>query len=246
MKTAPLRRAAHAVADLLFPPICAGCGHAGQHFCDRCAQAVVPIPQPCCPRCGQPQASPDKCAPCRALVDDPVVWARAAAIYAPPLRAAIHALKYESQPQLAPSLGRYLVAALGDPVWQPLALDAVVPVPLHAERLAMRGYNQSELLAAHLCHATGLTLESGWLERRRDTRPQVGLTRAERQVNVHDSFAAHPAVAGKRLLLIDDVYTTGATLRACAQAARVAGATAVYALTLARPLLPPHAHSPLD
>ena len=246
MKTTPLRRAAHAVADLLFPPRCVGCGHAGQLFCDRCAQAVIPIPHPYCPRCGQPQAGANLCAPCRALADDPVARARAAAIYAPPLRAAIHALKYENQRQLAASLGRYLVAALGDAVWQPLTLDAVVPVPLHAERLATRGYNQSELLAAHLCHATGLPLESGWLERHRDTRPQVGLTRAERQVNVHDSFAAHAAVAGKRLLLIDDVYTTGATLRACAQAARVAGATTVYALTLARPLLPPHADSPLD
>lgn len=245
MNLAPARRALHHFADLLFPPRCVGCGRAGSLFCDSCAQAVAPIPQPCCPRCGQPQVTTALCQTCTGLVNDPVTMARAAAVYAPPLRPAIHALKYEQQPALAPLLGRYLVAAFAHPEWQAVRIDAVAPVPLHAERLAARGYNQSALLAAHFCAATGLPMEKNWLERHRDTRPQVGLNLQERRQNVVGSFRAQPAVAGKRLLLIDDVYTTGATLRACATAARAAGATAVYALTVARPLLPPHAVDPL-
>ncbi len=245
MNIAPLHKAAQSLADLLFPLRCVGCGRAGSLFCDACAQAVPPLPQPLCPHCGQPQASVLLCAPCRALANDPITMARAAAAYSSPLRPAIHALKYENQPRIAPLLARYLVAAFAHAEWQGVAIDAVAPVPLHAERLAARGFNQSELLAAEFCRRTGLPLATLWLQRHRDTRPQVGLNRHERSHNVHDSFVASAAVAHKRLLLIDDVYTTGATLRACAAAARAAGARDVYALTLARPLLQPHASDPL-
>mgnify|MGYP001191797493 CR=1 FL=1 len=240
-----LRRTALTLADLVFPPSCVACGQPGALFCDACAQAVAPIPQPCCPRCGQPQAGAALCASCVSRVDDPIAMARAVALFAEPLRPAIHALKYANQPQLAPLLGRYLVAALASPAWQNQIIDVVIPVPLHADRLASRGYNQSALLARHLCHALRLPLEPDWLVRHRDTRPQVGLTLEQRDVNVHDSFTAQLGVAGKRVLLIDDVYTTGATLRACAAAARDAGAAAIYGLTLARPLLQPHMHDPL-
>lgn len=165
--------------------------------------------------------------------------ARAAALYEEPMRGAIHALKYEGQVGLAPLLARYLVAELLRDEWQPALKDlhAVVPVPLHAGRLAARGYNQSELLAAALCSRMQLSLRPGWIVREKETRPQVGLNAVERQANVAGSFRANPCVAGRTLLLLDDVYTTGATLRACAQAAANAGARTVYALTLARPLL---------
>jgi predicted amidophosphoribosyltransferase len=108
-------------------------------------------------------------------------------------------------------------------------------VPLHEQRLQERGYNQSELLALHFCHAVGLSLQPEWLARTRQTRQQVGLGPTERQTNVQDAFTATGDVEGHSLLLIDDVYTTGATLRACAMTAFAAGANAVYGLTLARP-----------
>ncbi len=166
--------------------------------------------------------------------------ARTAAYYEEPLRGAIHALKYGGRTELAPPLARYLVAGLLRPEWAALllVLDAVVPVPLHASRLLERGYNQSALLAEPLAAHFGLPLEAGWIERCRATRPQVGLNAAQRSANVAQSFAARPAVRGRTLLLVDDVYTSGATLRACAEAACGAGAAAVYALTLARPLPP--------
>jgi ComF family protein len=165
--------------------------------------------------------------------------ARAAALHEEPLRSAIHALKYEGVTELAPSLARYLVATLQSVEWAPIvaAVDTVIAVPLHMARRNQRGYNQSELLAEQLCNACGLPLETDWIERHRDTRPQVGLSASERRSNVADSFTGSPALAGKCILLVDDVYTTGATLWSCADAAKQAGAHTVYALTVARPRL---------
>jgi len=232
-----LRRAADSALDLLFPPRCAGCEAPGQPFCDRCAQLVAPVPAAICAVCGRPQAAAVAlCSQCRRGRSSLLI-ARAAALHAHPLREAIHALKYENRPELAEPLARYLAAVFQAPPWDvlPAPIDAVVPVPLHVQRREERGYNQSELLAASLCQATGLALQPAWLERIQATRQQVGLTAAERRQNVSGAFTAHSAVAGRALLLIDDVYTTGATLEACAEAATAAGARAVYALTLAIP-----------
>jgi ComF family protein len=160
---------------------------------------------------------------------------RAAGLHLAPLREFIHLLKYEERPDLAAPLARYLVAALGHPDWDDLqrGFDAVVPVPLHPERRKERGYNQAELLAGALCQRTGLSLQAGLLRRDKHTHSQVGLNAEERRANVEDAFDAAPACAGRRLLLIEDVYTTGATLEACAEAAVASGARLVCGLTLA-------------
>ncbi len=236
------QRLASATADLLFPWSCAGCGRAGSPLCDACAQSITPMSRDGCPRCGNALESPGLCAVCAALPVDPLTFARSAAAHEGVLRRAIHNLKYNHEPALAPLLARYMVAALADPAWQPhLARGlTVVPVPLHARRLAQRGYNQAELLARALAAAAVLPFAPELLARERDTRPQVGLNAHERRQNVQSSFVAHPAVAGVHLLLIDDVFTTGATLRDCARAALAAGAFTVCALTVARPLLVPH------
>jgi ComF family protein len=162
---------------------------------------------------------------------------RAAALHTHPLRAAIHALKYGGRPELAPLLARYLSAVFVDAPWSRLAqpIDLLVPVPLHPQRQQARGYNQAELLARAFGASVALPVETAWLHRVRDTRQQVGLGPRERHANVTDAFYAEDALAGRVLLLIDDVCTTGATLRACAAAAHTAGAQAVYALTLAMP-----------
>jgi ComF family protein len=162
---------------------------------------------------------------------------RAAALHTEPLRGAIHTFKYEDRPELARPLARYLTAAFDTADWQACrcAIDAVVAVPLHDQRRAERGYNQAELLAVEFAHAVDLACRPNWIERHACTRPQVGLSADERRVNVEQAFAAHPEVAGRTLLLIDDVYTTGSTFNACAAAAVAAGARAVYALALAIP-----------
>ncbi|MCC6454153.1 MAG: ComF family protein [Caldilineaceae bacterium] len=236
---ARLRHAARIGLDLLFPRVCAGCGRLGELFCPDCAQAVEAVPQPCCARCGIPLPAPTaRCANCQRHAHDPLTLTRTAALHSHPLREAIHAFKYQAQPELAPLLARYLVAVYAQSPWTGLRqpISAVVPVPLHAQRLQERGYNQSALLAAAFSRAVGLPMQPAWLERTRETRQQVGLAPGERHANVDGAFYAAEEVAGQCLLLIDDVYTTGSTLRACATAALAAGATAVYGLTLAQPV----------
>lgn len=224
--------------DLFFPPRCVGCTRAGFAFCPACAQLVAPVVEPICAHCGRPQPQPtDFCRTCRGGGQDALALVRAATLYGEPLRTAIRALKYNGQPELAPLLARYLIAVALQPPWPEIlsGIDGVIPVPLHAQRLAERGFNQSSLVAGPFAERMGLKLTESWLRRERQTRSQVGLNGAERRENVAGAFRAEPVVAGKRLLLVDDVFTTGTTLTECAQALRLAGAAAVYGLALATP-----------
>lgn len=227
----------HLIA-LFFPPRCVGCTRAGFAFCPTCAQTVDPVVEPICAHCGHPQPLPtDLCNSCRRGERDALALVRAATLYTDPLRPAIRALKYSGQAELAPLLARYLISVAQQPPWLEILahIDGVIPVPLHAQRLAERGFNQSALLAGPFAEQTGLPLTENWLHRERQTRSQVGLNGAERRQNVAGAFRAEPVVAGKRLLLIDDVFTTGTTLTECAQALRLAGSAAVYGLALATP-----------
>lgn len=233
-----VRRWATACLDLLFPPACAACGRYGHRICPACAQRVEPVPATICERCGRVQ--PQRVACCAVCAAEPLPalqQVRAAGLYIEPLRHFIHLLKYEGRPDLAPDLARYLAACLAGDEWRALAarFDAIAPVPLHAERRRQRGYDQAALLAAGLSARTRIPLQLGLVERVHFRRAQVGLTAAERRANVQDAFAAQPACRGQNVLLIDDVYTTGATLAACATALRTEGASLVCGLTLALP-----------
>jgi ComF family protein len=149
------------------------------------------------------------------------------------IRSAIQAFKYEGQTRLDDFLSRALVNPLSS---RPLTVDVVLPVPLSAQRLGSRGFNQAEILARPLAEATGWPLEGGLLVRARDTQPQVELPHRARRRNVEGAFsvACPDAVVGRRVLLIDDVCTTGATLEACAVPLLDAGAAGVWGLVIAR------------
>jgi ComF family protein len=159
-----------------------------------------------------------------------MVWG----LHSGPLRSALHGFKYRRDLGLAEAFGVLLAETFtraGEEV------DMVVPVPLGKQRLKERGYNQAALLASAFSAVTGLDYRPCAAHRIRETRSQVGLSVEERQSNVSGAFSAQPEiVTGKRLLLIDDVMTTGATLNACALALKNAGAAAVASLTLARAL----------
>lgn len=234
----PLRRWATACLDLLFPPACAACGRAGHLICPSCAQLVEPVPPTICEHCGRVQSvRVCSCAVCTGGPPTALYQVRAAGLYVEPLRRFIHLFKYEGRPDLAPDLARYLAANLAGDEWQNLAhrFDLLVPVPLHAARQKQRGYNQSALLAQGLSARTGLPVRLDLVERVHHTRAQVGLSAAERRANVQDAFAARGSCSGLHILLIDDVYTTGATLAACAGCLQEAGAALVCGLTLALP-----------
>lgn len=148
------------------------------------------------------------------------------------MRAAIHRFKYRNGRALVTPLGNLLIDYLAQ---YPLPADVVVPIPLHPRRLADRGYNQSALLAAHVSRALGWPSIENSLVRVRYTQPQVEQPSAEaRRQNVQDAFVCRDdSLANARVLLIDDVYTTGATLQACGLALRRRGVRSVWALTLA-------------
>lgn len=225
--------------DLVFPPTCVACKRPGSVLCDHCAQRVEPISQSICLRCGKIQTSSEQtlCHSCKFDPNPVLSLTRAAAHYAEPLRTMIHHFKYEKQPELAEPLVRYLLAAFAKEEWhQGSGINLVVPVPMFSERQKQRGYNQAELLARCFSNATHLPFASQALKRIRFTQPQVGLSERERQRNVKDAFVAHPNVKGRSVLIIDDVYTTGATLRSCATSLIEAGSAQVYALALAIPI----------
>lgn len=217
--------------DLIFPPRCAGCKTKGHLLCPACRAAVTPMTPPVCPSCGRSNYAPVVCVNCRAhppQMDGTVV----AAVFAHPVRECIHALKYEGQRRHAAVLAEIAHAAFA----RVPPCDAVVPVPLHPARERARGFNQAALMARHLTRGGDIPVLPGWLARTRDTPQQVGQDRAARQANVHGAFACPDpgAVRGARILLLDDVATTGATLDNCARTLRAAGAASVHAFVVAR------------
>lgn len=209
-------------------------------FCAGCWDALPLLGPAGCPVCGRPFVGlPDglACAACRAA-PPPYAWARAVAAYRDGMRAAILALKFGPRPAVARPLATLLGEAGARLLPAPPAecVDALVPVPLHPTRAAERGFNQAELLAAPCARRWGLPLLGRALVRTRPTVPQTDLDPEARRANVAGAFAVRrPAVvAGLRLLLVDDVLTTGATVAAAARALQSGGAAAVGVLVLAR------------
>lgn len=240
---------ATAVLDLLYPARCPLCDRdlgAGRRdpLCGDCFAAVERIEPPCCSTCGLPLPSfePPALAPprrCYACLTAPPAYdyARAACSYAGVLRDALHALKFGGNRALARPLATLVLEQHGGLLGP--HVDALVPVPLAAERARARGFNQSALLASHLAAASGLPTRPRWLSRRRATRPQTELTAGERSRNVADAFAASPRAAGAHVVLVDDIVTTGATAAECARTLRAAGVRTVGVLAVARVLAVP-------
>jgi ComF family protein len=221
---------------LVFPPACAACAallELEAPFCDLCTLATEPVPLPGCRRCAEPLEQPGVCPRCL-RAPPPFRAARAAFVHTGPLARAIHRFKYEGHSELALPLARALADAsrawLGGLGGEPV----LVPIPLHHRRLIRRGYDQAALLARALARATGAPLRSTLLRRVRATRRQVGLSEAERTENVHRAFSTRSSTPAGPVVLVDDVFTTGATARAASAALREVGAWRVYVLTLAR------------
>jgi len=199
--------------DLIFPPRCAGCGRVDAEWCDTCQRRLEATSFPFSVR-----------------ELEPLTGIAATGVHEGVIREAVQGLKYGNARSLAQPLGERLVATFTRQQW---TIDLIVPVPLHTTRLAERGYNQAQLLSEHVAQETSIPCLPGAVIRRRNTQSQVTLGGAERQTNLEDAFQATPQlVSGKHILLIDDVYTTGATLSACAQAVLQAGAQRVYGLTV--------------
>ncbi len=220
------------VVDWVYPPRCASCGQSGARWCSACQAQVLPIDhQKACPRCNFPFVQTEICPDCRR--NPPEFEAlRSVSVYQGAMRSAIHSLKYKNDLPLAECLSQVLVELFRKQDW---AVDWVCAVPLSEKRQRERGYNQSGLLAQTFAWTLSIPYGKQLLARTRETRTQVGLSAQERHENVRHAFGADPTrLAGRQVLVIDDVATTSATLSACAAALKNAGAVRVYALTLAR------------
>lgn len=217
--------------DLLFPPICGGCGQPGVHWCDNCLRLTKKIKPPICEICGQPMGVNMKCNRCSSTVPQ-FTHLRSWALYEGPVREAIKRLKYRQNMSLGVILADPLVDLLDDLGWE---VDLVIPVPLGVARLRERGYNQAVLIARPLSLRIGTPCLTDGLIRVRDTRSQVGLSFIQRQKNVENAFeGVEKKISGRRVLLVDDVATSSATMNACAGALLAAGAQDVLGLTIAR------------
>ncbi len=227
--------------DTLFPPRCASCRaqvSSQGTLCPACWTRLHFITDPLCACCGHPfeyaLAQDARCAACLAE-EPPYAKARSALRYDEHSGRNVVGFKFGDRTQLAPMFAQWMARA-GAPFLA--GAEVIVPVPLHRFRLLARRYNQAALLAYALAKHAKLPVLPDTLVRRRFTRPQTGLSRAQRLTNVQGAFAAHPnrraAIKGKSVVLVDDVITTGATLLACTKALLKAGAKEVFVLTLAR------------
>jgi ComF family protein len=226
--------------DVALPRLCPSCRDlvADNGLCPSCWSKLAFISAPYCPRLGIPFAyDPGPGILSMQAIADPPVYqrARAAVRYDDVARALVSAFKYGDRLDLAPLLGGWMARA-GAELFE--GADALVPVPLHWRRLWTRRFNQSAALAGAISKISDVPVAHDLLHRAKATPQQVGLSRAERATNVQGAFRVPPvakaAVMGRRLILVDDVLTSGATSDACARALLRAGAAHVDVLTLAR------------
>jgi ComF family protein len=235
------------VLDLLYPPRCEACGQLRREpLCPECRAQLVPVAPPVCTVCGDgldpSAASGPLCQQCRPPRRRAFTLARSVFYHQGPLVQAIWRFKYQCRLVLANPLAALLAAGLArlpSSEVEAAGMDVLCPVPLHPSRERERGFNQSALLAEGLAAALGKPVRQ-LLTRTRATLPQVDLPVQSRSANVRDAFEPRltEVIQDQRVLLIDDLYTTGATLGECARALRRAGAGEVRVLTLARAVPP--------
>ncbi len=230
MRSSVREAAGTLLLDVIYPRRCGGCGARGSWLCARCETMVARFAAPLCASCGVPEAlGVCRCDELPASIER----VRSIGPYGGWLRGSVVQVKYHGEWARASHLAPFMVEASAD--LRPV--DALVPVPLHPSRRKQRGFSQTEKLAEALSREIDVSVDLV-LQRIRRTTPQVRLDAEGRQANVKGAFALAPgrSVSGMRLLLVDDVITTGATLGACAQVLLAAGASSVSVVTVAREL----------
>jgi len=238
-----LKRVLMGLTDVVFPPSCISCGGVMDQredccFCDRCESQIACIRSPVCPCCGMPMSgesgSDHLCGECL-RERPPFSRARSLGRYEKTLLATIHKFKYGGKVAIGEILGNWM-AAYDYPDFEIGNQSLIIPVPLHRKRLREREFNQSAILAKAISRRFSIPLDLTTLKRRVYTEPQVTLGKGDRETNVRGAFElrAPERLHGQRVILVDDVYTTGSTVKECARILMKNKAADVAVLTLAR------------
>ena len=238
-----LKRTLSALADIVFPPRCFTCSEIVDHqrnspFCTDCFSKIHFIWSPLCPCCGTPFAGADGgdhlCGDC-ITIKSVFSVARAVGRYETILLEAIHRFKYNGKIYIGEILGR-LMAEYAYPLFNISNNSSIVPVPLHPKKLRERGFNQSLILAREISKKFTIPLDFMTLRRYVNTEPQISLGKKERESNVHGAFSVIDAekIKGQRIILVDDVFTSGSTVKECARMLMKNKAAAIAVITLTR------------
>lgn len=219
------------ILDLFYPKSCIECGKPGKWICDECLKKVRFLSSGFCKKCGKPlNKSTGLCPLCHDFQFS-FTACRSAFVYEGAVASGIKALKYSKRIPFASYFAAFLYDILVHEDWN---IDLITAVPLYKDRLAERGFNQSGKIAESLSKKVSIPYNSSALQKISDTKTQVGLGREERLENLKSAFVAEPIfVIGKRILLIDDVMTTGSTFNECSQTLLKAGASNVFCLSIA-------------
>lgn len=239
-----MHRFLQGLADLVFPPRCMACGillaeSGDEPFCPACFSLIRFVVSPFCPRCGIPLSGAGTnhlCGDCL-LLPPPFSLARAVACYESVLLDTIHVFKYKGNIATGEILGK-MMAGHAYPGFNISDYSVIVPVPLHLKRLRERGFNQAVILAKEISKRFSIQMDFMNLKRETFTAPQVNLGKDQRRANVKDAFIVRDEkkIEGRKIILVDDVYTTGSTVKECAGVLMKHGAAEVAVLTLARAL----------
>ena len=229
--------------DLLLPPACLLCGNLlatsldGQSFCVDCLVAMPPLSPAHCCCCAQPFPSATSNHLCGTCLQRPPSFSmvHAAGMYQDSVKEAVHQLKYRNQLTLAKPLGQLLgkVISAADNNFVP---DQIIPVPLHPDRLRELGYNQALEVARPIARQLGIPIDTTLLQRNRKTQQQQGLSAIERKSNLRNAFTLASKASAFKILLIDDVMTTGETVRECSRALLAGGVAEVQVAVVDRSL----------
>lgn len=215
--------------DLIYPPFCCHCGRLGYEVCPNCLNEIELLDQSLiCEKCGQNSHKKGICESEDIFFDCIHPWG----FYTGPLKSIVQKLKYNRGVGLAkdlvPHISSFISTWFGN-------IDAIIPLPLGRRRELTRGYNQTALFAKPVAKELGIPYMPNAVERVRETISQVGLSACERKSNIHDAFQADEIlVNGRKILLMDDITTTGATINECAKSLKLAGAATVFCFTLAK------------
>lgn len=220
--------------DWIFPPECSGCAAAGIRWCSDCESKLTPLQKNLCMVCGYPISRDTICTRCSEKRPE-YTELRSVYEYKEELRNAIHHLKYYNDLGVGEVFGSKCANHIKNLKWK---IDMIIPVPLGKKRRMERGYNQAALIAYPMALKLGIPYDSRKLQRIKETISQVEYHLEQRKQNVHEAFTASAAeLAGKSVLVVDDVITTGSTIEDCARALKKAGATNVYGLSVARTMI---------